>query len=322
MAAAAITTGGAIYSQDQANKAAAKGGTPQYISDADKVAIGKAETIGNQTYSPYTGQRVAGSTGNEQAGYALANGPATTQAQSQLTKAGSAIDTVAGNNWNSDTAQKYMNPYVSGVVDTALRKENQAYGSQLSQIGSNAASSGAYGGDRQAIQESQLGQKHLQTTGDITTQGYSDAYDKAMQGWQADNSRQLSAANAYANVGGDINKLNNDQITNLMQTGQAARVVQQAGLDFNYQQWTENRDWNTRNLQPLLSTLQSVRGVAGQPVANTANVAGEILGAGAAAIGYYGSRSSSNDGNGATSPAGYTPGATVQGSDGYTTNNP
>lgn len=211
-----------------------------------------------------------------------------------------------------------MNPYVSGVVDTALRKENTAYGSQLSQIGSSAATSGAYGGDRQAVLESQLDQKHLQTTGDITSQGYSDAYNSAMQGWQADNARNLSTAQGYQTNAGDIGKANNDQITNLMQTGGAARAVQQAGLDFNYQQWTENRDWNERDLQPLLSTLQSVRGVAGQPVANTANVAGEILGAGAAAIGYYGSRSSNNSGS--TNP--YAGGSNYTASDGYTTNDP
>ena len=45
-----------------------------------------------------------------------------------------------------------------------------------------------------------------------------------------------------------------------MATGGLQRVLDQGQLDFNYQQFLENRDWSVTNLQPLLNAIAAAKG--------------------------------------------------------------
>lgn len=268
--------------------------TGNVIGGASVNAIQRAQTLADRPYTAYDNERVAGMSGNEYKAMDLAaKGPA--DARGYFDKAGAQIDDVAGSAWNAETAQKYMDPYVGQVVDNTLRHENTAYQQSQNQLKGRAASMGAFGGDRASLLEAQGTQKHLQTVGDITAEGYSKAYSQAFQGWQADNQRKTNAASAYNQVGGNIEKLNSDQITDLMKTGQTDRVLRQLTDDTNYSAFIEKRDWDVNNLAPLLKAISVAKGgaTAGQQDPGS-NAAGDTLGAISAIAGYFGKGDTNN----------------------------
>lgn len=295
IAGAAITAGAGMYNARKARKAGSQTYEPPgYVKEGQQFALNRAQEIADREYTPYTHQRVAGLSENERLGTEMARGAALSgDSRGYLDKAGALTDEVAGSTWNTETAQRYMDPYIGGVVDTAIRKTNEQ--SALTQAGqkANAAAVGAFGGDRATLLEAQTEGQRLQAVGDVTSRGYSQAYGQAVNTWMADNQRRLAAADAYRSVGGDISNLNSAQVTDLLRTGQVGRLLEQADLDFDYQQFIENRDWQVDNLQPLLSTLGAASGggtttSTGPAPSRTA----AVLGALGTVVGYYGGQSS------------------------------
>jgi hypothetical protein len=300
-AGALATSAYSAYNQGKGPKGASTSyAPPGYISDAGQFAVGRGKEIANRPYTPFEGTRVAGLSPNEQLGTQMATGAALSgDSRRYLDKAGALTDEAAGSTWNSETAKKYMDPYIGGVVDQALKKENEAYSGRQAALKANSAKVGAFGGDRATLLESAETGRHLDTVGDITSKGYSQAYGQAVNTWMSDNQRRLQSADAYRAVGGDIANLNSSQITDLLRTGQTGRLLEQADLDFDYQQFIENRDWSVNNLQPLLAAM----GAGSQGGTQTYNPAGgsktaAMLGALSTIVGYYG---------GQQADTGYTP---------------
>ena len=101
----------------------------------------------------------------------------------------------AGNvqNWPNAPIQSYMNPYQQNVTDIAAREAQKMGQSQLSDLGSNAAMSGAFGGSRHGLLEGDIMQGTRQNIADITQSGQRDAYQSAMGQFNADRDAQLRA---------------------------------------------------------------------------------------------------------------------------------
>lgn len=267
---------------------------PSYVTDANQLAVSRATDYANTAYTPYTEQRVAGLSENEQTASNLAADAVSNNTAGQyLDKAGALTDDVAASDWTTETAQKYMNPFTDLVVNQSLKKNKEAYGENLASLQAKSASAGAFGGDRATMLESNLTKDYLETTGDLAAKGNYEAYNNASQMWQADNNRKLNAANSYRAVGGDISRLNSSQITDLIKTGQTDRLLEQAQLDVNYQDFIDERDWSVTNIQPLLETLSTIKTSNGtQQAVPASNTGGQVLGALATVAGYFGSTSS------------------------------
>lgn len=255
--------------------------------DAQGDALTRARNIADRPYEEYQGQRVAGLSGNERQASTMAQRAADGPARQYLDKAGGMIDSVANSEWNTDTARKFMNPYTDVVLDSTLRREKEAYGQDLKTLQGQAKSRGAFGGDRQTMLESGLRKDHLETVGDLTSRGMYDAYNNASQMWMQDNNRKLAASDAYRAVGGDISRMDSAQITDLMRTGQANRIIEQMQLDSDYGDFIERRDWDVTNLQPLLQAIGTSReGKAIETGQSTG--AGQVIGAVASIVGMFG----------------------------------
>lgn len=296
---AGVSAVGAIASADKNRPSKSNQLYESNLNQAGSSLLERGQKLADRPYTPYRGERVAGLSQNENMAMGLAR-TAPADSRTYLDKAGAQIDSVAGSEWNADTAKKYMDPYVGGVVNTALRNENTAYQQDQNDLRAKATSQGAFGGSRATLLEAAGTGKHLQAVGDITTAGYSAAYKNAFSGWQADNDRKLGAARAYQSVGGDIAKLNSDQIQDLMQTGGADRVLRQITDDTNYQAFIEKRDWDVSNLQPLIQSIAAARGGNVQRDTSKTDAATSALGSIASLVGYYGSRSGGSSSGGAT----------------------
>jgi hypothetical protein len=99
-------------------------------------------------------------------------------------------------------AQQYMNPYLKSVLDPQLAElRRQAEITNQSGLGA-LTKSGAFGGGRQAIMEAEAGRNLLQEQNKAIGQGYSSAYDKAMQQFNTEQGQSMGLANLMAGQGG------------------------------------------------------------------------------------------------------------------------
>lgn len=245
----------------------------------------RATELADRPYEAYRGQRVAGTSRNEQQASELAR-TGSNQARGYLDQAGKKISALK--TFDQADLEGYTNPYVDAVLTPQLRELNRQYERDRTSLLNSKA--GAWGGDRVAFMESELGRRHGELISDITARAHSDAFDRATQLWSADQDRQLRAAEALRAVGGDVARLNRDQIQDLMATGGVERLLRQAELDFDYSQFLENRDWSVSNLEPLLRAIGVASGVpfsSPQGQVSTAGGWGQALGAATTLAGMF-----------------------------------
>ena len=231
---------------------------PSWVTGASQSAIAKGRKIANQRYSPYKRERVAGLSDNEQQAMWLAREnvgaykPYYEQAQA-LTRRGT-------QQFADADMQDYMNPYIKGALDPAAREIAEAGQRDINALDARYASMSAFGGSRAALARSQSQEKTLQEIGDLYGRGYAQAYESAVNIWGAERTRDLEAAGRFQMMGEGASQMGIQDVSTLMATGAMSREVQQAILDFDYQQWTEQRDWDLRGLSALLASIQGTKG--------------------------------------------------------------
>jgi len=245
----------------------------QDVEDASRQAVNLGTKIASRPYQAYTGERYAPMSANEKAGINLAassaGGP-----QQYLDRAGAELSGIKKFPDSDITA--YMNPHTDAAMQPALRNLEAASGraSRAATAGSGPGSSSG-----NLLQQSAVQKNLMQGISDTTAQGRSQAFQQAQQTWGQDQDRHMRAAAAWRDTAGDIQKMNSQQIKDLMFTGNAARVAQQANKDFDYQQFTENRDWDVHNLGPLLDSLKVPHDETTKTVTKKKSGFGQILGA-------------------------------------------
>lgn len=281
VAAAGVAAGGSYAASENAKKGAQG---PKSLRQGRKQAMERASAIADRPYTPYAGTRVAGLSTNEQQAKELARtGGAGVQSdldnsRDEMRK--SALE------FNGENINKYMNPY----LDTAYKAQNEAYDTSRASLLNSKA--GAWGGDRAAFQESELDRTHRDSLAKISY----DAYNSASNAFFQDSDRHARAAQAWRDSAGDTSRMNREQIQDLMATGSLDRVLNQANLDFNYQQFVEERDWDITNLQPLLQAIGVNNGAPGKP-SNEDSIATAIGAAASVAGAYFGSGAGGTSGS-------------------------
>lgn len=265
---------------------------PQFVTDASEQATRLGTAATERSHINYwTPNRFANLSGNEQRAINLAAG-GNGRAQQYVDQGTSLLETAKSWDQATDTERKaYEEPVFDAITRPALGQANKSYDSRKANLSDNEAMISAKGGDAFNLRNQALDKGHQQVTGDINAAGRYQAYQTAQQQWGADQDMKMRASEALRSVGGDISRLNAQQIQELLQTGGAGRALEQAGLDFDYQQFTENRDWGVNNLRPLLAALQGTQGAYDQlgtgATKESGGELGQIVGAGTALAGMY-----------------------------------
>jgi len=185
----------------------------------------------------------------------------------------------------------YMNPYVKGALDPAAREIREETARQVGQRGQEAGMAGAFGGARQAIAESETRRGGGEMLKDLYQEGYEKAFESGAAKFAEDRNVAARGAEQYRALGAQTQQQMTQDIQNLMATGGLKRSLKQAGLDFDYQQFIEARDWDITNLQPLLAavgtvpygtttTATSKTSGLGNAIGVAAGAAGAVMGAG------------------------------------------
>lgn len=278
LGAAAINSSGNTRGQTTTTQS-----SPQTVA-ASNFALNQAQNIAQRPFTPYTGQVVANMAPNQQQAVSTAQSSAG-QGQNLVNQGASKLSNLP--TYSSSALQPYVDPYAQAVLNPQLRQENLAFQQEKESLLNSKA--GAFGGDRSALQETGLERTHLQNVTDLTGKTMSDAFRNAQQAFFQDSNRQIAASQALTQAGGEVSKLNTQDIQNLMATGGLQQVLQQSQLDFNYNQFLQAQNWSISNLQPLLDTIGVANGVSRTSTIYNprSSVAGQVLGAASAITGAY-----------------------------------
>ena len=176
---------------------------------------------GVKQYQPYTGQRLAQFTPEQQqvqqealgmttpTGFQTASGTlgtvgsqAGTAAQTGLTAAmGYQPGTITPQQiqtgqFGTAAAQQYMSPYTQAVTDVQKREARRQADIAANRAAMGSIGRGTFGGGREALMTAEAERGTQQLLADIQAKGDQAAYEQAMQAFQADQARQLEASRA------------------------------------------------------------------------------------------------------------------------------
>jgi hypothetical protein len=169
---------------------------------------------GVQEYTPYTGERVAGFTPEQQAvqsevagmttpggfgaagaGLGMGTGLGFGAAGAGLGQAfGYNPMAISGGTFDAPAASYYMSPYQSNVTDIAVREARKQADLAKTAGMSGAIGRGTFGGARQALMQSEQERGAQQNIANIRAQGQQDAYLNAQKMFEADQARRMKAA--------------------------------------------------------------------------------------------------------------------------------
>lgn len=258
---------------------------PPWLESGSQQAVGIAQRIADRPYQAYEGQRIAGlSEAEQRAGDIAMEGVGGYEAD--LARSRELAEQGAGSFVDADM-QAYMNPYIKGALDPALREIREQMAREQARIGGQAGMTGAFGGSRQAILESEGTRGGLEAIGDVSARGYAGAFESARDQFNRDRDAFARGAEQFRATGAQGQKQLTQDIQNLLTTGGLSRTLEQAGLDFDYSQFLEARDWDVNNLKPLLDTLSTVPHTKTTTQKQKKGVFESVLGVAATVAGAY-----------------------------------
>jgi hypothetical protein len=162
--------------------------------------LGQGQALANKPYEAYTGPLTAGASGLQNQAFTQAAGLQTPAAIGQAATTAGGIASLApgagkytpvGIDFGADQAQQYMNPYLQSALNPAMDEaRRQADISRMADAG-RLTQAGAFGGSRQAIMESEGRRNLMDKQNQMLTSGYSTAFDKAQQQFNADQARKI-----------------------------------------------------------------------------------------------------------------------------------
>lgn len=239
---------------------------PAWAQPYSEQLLGKAQALtdtNTNPYESYTGDRLAGFTPMQQQAFQNIGGmqvsPQTGQATGLAGLAGMGSLGAGANYMNMATnpaaIQAFMSPYQQNVTDWQKQQAISDYGRQLPGLGAKAAQSGAFGGSRQALVESEA-QRNLQNQlAGIQAQGSQNAFNAAQQAQQfgaglglQGYGQALQGANTLGQLGQQQYQQQMGINTAQQQAGAQQQAMNQQQLTNQYQDWLNRQNYPYQQL--------------------------------------------------------------------------
>jgi len=245
---------------------------PEYFKEIQERTLRTAENVFSQPYTAYTGQRIA------------QLDPSEIQAENiyknQIIPQSGQLANIANQTYDTATAQAYANPYENQVISGALTDLSDAYGQSRKAMSAQAIGSGAFGGERQGI-ENVLGQeRYLDSVADTSARLRQAGFESGANRFMADRAAQMGGATTQLGALQSASQ-------GLQAFGQSARGIEQAGLAEGYRDFIEEREYPAGQIRQMVGALSGApirsygeerSGSVGTPVAGP-SIFGQVSGA-------------------------------------------
>jgi hypothetical protein len=237
---------------------------PAEVEAAAKDLLKRSQDFADQPFTPYTAQRIAEFTPDEQAAFSAAREIADVSRglsglTPELTREGVEATRSLAQRLPDVDISEYMSPYTEAVLDPVIRDIEEKAARERLRLGQQSARTGSFGGSRQAIAESELERGTQRNIGEESARQRAAAYTNALSQFRADQERipQLySGALSQLSTGlAQTGQRLNTEVNPLLQTGGAQRALEQAGLDFDYSQFEKEENYPLRGIEVLRNAV-------------------------------------------------------------------
>jgi hypothetical protein len=230
---------------------------PPWLSEGSQKATAMATKIADREYTPYEKQRFAEATPAEKKAFEMAMGPEAGAWREDIDRSREFAER-GGQSFLDADIQAYMSPYIESALEPAARKMREEGLRTQQQLAGEAARAEAFGGSRAAILKAAAAEKPLEMLSDLYATGYQSAFESAQTAFDQDRVAARAASDQFRAIGAEGQQMLSNEMNNLLVTGGLERDLEQRGLDFDYAQFIEARDWDVTNLRTLVDTLQRV----------------------------------------------------------------
>lgn len=275
------------------NTTTTQSGPPAQVLQNYEDVYNQAQSVANQPQQQYSGAVLAGFTPMQEAGFndvntaANAGQPFINQASQDETNAATMLDPA---NFGGTVAQ-YQSPYTQQVVNATEGQLNNQNAIQQNQLAGNAASAGAFGGDRQAVAQSVLaGQQQANeapTIANLYNTGFTNATNAAQSGaWL-----QNAAGSGMANLGQEAQSQGLTAANAELTAGSQQQQQEQAELNVPYQAFLAAQGYpyqETNWLEGMATGTGSASGGQGSTTSPSPSGLSQAAGLGTAVVGGLG----------------------------------
>ena len=246
--------------------------------------LGQGQALANMPYQAYMGPLTAGESPLQTGAFNTAAGlqtpasigTAATTAGGIATKAQDLAYKPTTSSFDTAQMQSYMNPFLKGALEPQLEEARRQSQITQAQNAGKMTQAGAFGGGRQAILDAETQRSLGANLANITGQGYSTAYDKAMAQFNADQARKaqenqfgatyglqglqtgLQAAQAQGGLGATQASTGLANLSQQLAAGQQQRGIESEGIAADKAQFEEARANPYKMVQYQQSLLQGL----------------------------------------------------------------
>ena len=264
---------------------------PEWVTKAAEQMVNQLQT---QMGQPLTvpGQQVAGFSPTQTAAMQQAYGgigayepylqAAGTGQQAALGTAGAGVQALAGMQFDPSGIQQWMDPYQSAVTQEALKEIDRQSAMAGNQLAGQAVGSGAFGGSRYGLQQSELARSAQDMRSRRIFEDLSRNYQQAQGAMQAANTQRVQQAQGFgqlgqvasgisgamAGLGGQAQAMGQSDVNQLMGIGGLQQQQAQRGFDVGYQNQLAQQKLPYERLGFGANILQALAPATG-PVAQT-----------------------------------------------------
>ena len=281
------------------------GFAPQIAPYGEGVLAGAAKAVESPYQSYADWAQSQGLTGDQIAGFTDLQKQAFTGAgqlgQDQYSQqAAQGLAGLAGQTFDQNTAQQYMNPYMQSVVDIQKREAQRQSGIQGVQQQAGAAQTGSLGGSRDAIMRAERERNLGTQMNDIQSQGRQAAFTNAQSQFNAQRQAGMQGYAALGSAGQNLygQTTGNIAAQNLYGTQQQQQT--QNLLNVGQQNYTAEMNYPYKQIG-FMSDI-----VRGAPMSNLGtnvyqaqpSALNQVAGLATAGAGLYGAYNSANKAKG------------------------
>lgn len=217
--------------------------------------LGKTQALTSAPMQTYGGPLTAGASDLQQQGFAGISDIASAGYQpgtfTNQFKAPTAYSPTTSS-FDTAAASQYMNPYLQTALNPQLDEARRQSQITQQQNAAKMTQAGAFGGGRQAILDAETQRALGANLANITGTGYSSAYDKATQQFNADQQRKMQEAQFGAGQG----------MTAAQNTAQYGDAAQRAAEESR----RYSADYGLKSLSDLMAAGATQRGIESEGI--------------------------------------------------------
>jgi len=239
---------------------------PEELAPYYKDILGKAQALYKEKtaegFQPYQGPTIAQFTPEQEQAFTGLAG--LTGQQAPVFQEAMDMTRAAAAPMTAEQVTEYMSPYQQAVVDIEKREAQKQYESQVvPQLAAKAATTGGFGGSRQAILEGMAADTQQRLLGDIQAKGSQQAYEDAVKRFAADRQASGQAGAQLATMAPQQFKAQLGEFGALQTVGEQKQRQAQTALDEAFRQYTREQEYPYTTLGRYQAT------VTGAPIGTT-----------------------------------------------------